>query len=471
MADQDDMVVALVGDCLIQHRLSVYKEERVLKLVDLLRGADISIGNLECNIQAGEDFPAFVAGGGHGATYMAAPPFSVEELQWFGFKTFFTANNHSQDFAEGGMVTTLKYLDAAGIGHAGTGRNLTEATAPCYSYTAKGRVAVIGAADWGPRGRADLPYPIPLGAMAGDEGPMFKGRPGVNLIRYDAVPHVDRATMDALRRASQEMGWEQSKEVRRHGGARAEPLMGPTMLSRETDTDKEFFFMGTKFMLDDRFTFETVPYQMDLERNFRWVREARRQSEVVIVGFHQQGASRTFDEPPDHTRIFARGAIDAGADVFVAHGSSRLGGIEIYNGKAIIYGVPGFIRQLNQVRHLPSGVMQRWGLSHGDTAADFLEARDNAEAGGRRRMGVGTANPGGGLAVYSPVFDKNKELKEVRVHPLEESSGTRPQRGRPMLAEPGSEVARAVLESVVKRSEAFGTKVEVRDGVAVARVK
>ena len=239
-----------------------------------------------------------------------------------GVEAVWAANNHSCDLGEGGVVTTLDYLDAAGISHAGTGRNLSEATAPAYHDTAHGRMALISASDWGPRGKADLPYPIPHGVMAADQGAAFPDRPGLNLLRFDAPLHVDREALDALRRISAKLGWEETKERRRRGGGRDEPLVGPDLVGGEQDDDDAFHFMGTKFVAGDAFTFETVPYEADLERNYKWIAEARRQADVVVVGLHQQGASRSEREPPDHTRIFARGAIDAGADVFVAHGAS-----------------------------------------------------------------------------------------------------------------------------------------------------
>src|SRR5206468_11134196 len=87
--------ILLTGDSLIQHRLSADPEESFLQLCDVIRRADVAITNLECNLQAGEDWPAYAAGGGRGATYMAAPPSSAEELRWIGFRMVWTANNHS----------------------------------------------------------------------------------------------------------------------------------------------------------------------------------------------------------------------------------------------------------------------------------------------------------------------------------------------------------------------------------------
>jgi poly-gamma-glutamate synthesis protein (capsule biosynthesis protein) len=115
---------------------------------------------------------------------MAAPPDSVDELKWLGIDIVSTANNHCSDFGEGGVMTSLEYLDQFGMAHAGTGANLTEARAPGYLDTRKGRVALIAAADWGPRGSGGQPWPHPMGVMAGEQAPYSLGRPGCNLIRH-----------------------------------------------------------------------------------------------------------------------------------------------------------------------------------------------------------------------------------------------------------------------------------------------
>jgi poly-gamma-glutamate synthesis protein (capsule biosynthesis protein) len=457
--------IILAGDSLIQHRLSPYQDPGFLRLVELIRGADVAVTNLECNLQAGEDPPAYAAGGGRGATYMAAPPFCAEELRWLGYRAVWTANNHSADFGEGGILTTLHHLDAAGLAHAGTGPTLAAATAPAYIETPKGRVALLGASDFGARGRADLPYPWAMGFLAADPDAFFKGRPGMNLVRYEPVTHVDRETLDALRRASQKLGWEEAKAMRNVGGGRADPLIGTTVFNAERDTETEFHFMGRKFVQDDTFTFETVPYEEDLERNRKWIREARRQADFVVVGYHQQGAARSEDEPVDHTRIFAHAAIDAGADVFAAHGRGRAGGVEIYKGKPIIYGLPGFVTQLDQVRHVPREQKARWGVAIEGTAADFLETREAAEATRGTEIGAHGFRP---MVMYSAVFDAERRFKEVRLYPIEMSrSESRSQRGKPHLLDPAGETARQTLNVMADRTAPLGTKLAVRDGVGV----
>ena len=61
------MTIAMVGDLLIQHRLSPYGGDgRFEDFLRVLRDADVGIGNLECAVYDGDDSPAFVAGGSRG---------------------------------------------------------------------------------------------------------------------------------------------------------------------------------------------------------------------------------------------------------------------------------------------------------------------------------------------------------------------------------------------------------------------
>src|SRR5260370_27334647 len=148
---------------------------------------------------------------------------------------------------------------------------------------------------------------------------------------------VDWANLEALRSGSQELGGEHGKANGGRGGGRDEGLIGPSVTGGEQDGDTEVHFMGRKFALADRFDFATAPYQVDLERNYRWIREARRQAEFVVVAFHDQGARRPAEE--EYTRIFAYGAIEAGADLYVNTGC-RHGGVGNYKGKVIPPGCP-----------------------------------------------------------------------------------------------------------------------------------
>jgi poly-gamma-glutamate capsule biosynthesis protein CapA/YwtB (metallophosphatase superfamily) len=57
------------------------------------------------------------------------------------------ANNHTLDFEETGLLDTIKHLDAAGIAHAGAGRNLAEAHAPAQMRVGPLSIAVLSLTD------------------------------------------------------------------------------------------------------------------------------------------------------------------------------------------------------------------------------------------------------------------------------------------------------------------------------------
>ena len=80
-----------------------------------------------------------------GGTYMTTEPHLLEDRKWLGVNLVSCANNHASDYGEEGILATISYLDAAGIPHAGTGRNLREARSPAYLDTPRGRVALIAA--------------------------------------------------------------------------------------------------------------------------------------------------------------------------------------------------------------------------------------------------------------------------------------------------------------------------------------
>ena len=46
-AERGDISISVVGDAMISRRMSVFREPAFLKLIDLIRSADVSIANLE----------------------------------------------------------------------------------------------------------------------------------------------------------------------------------------------------------------------------------------------------------------------------------------------------------------------------------------------------------------------------------------------------------------------------------------
>lgn len=92
----------------------------------LMRGADLTIVNLECAITSTNQQWSGVPK----AFYFGAPPEAVQALVDAGIDLVSLANNHILDFDVAGLRDTLRHLRHCGIAHAGAGNDLGEALAP-----------------------------------------------------------------------------------------------------------------------------------------------------------------------------------------------------------------------------------------------------------------------------------------------------------------------------------------------------
>jgi poly-gamma-glutamate capsule biosynthesis protein CapA/YwtB (metallophosphatase superfamily) len=458
-----ELSIALTGDTILQRRVSVCEDPQFLAAVEAVRAADVGFTNLEGCIQAGEDWHAHVAGNGRAATYIRTPTYVGEELSWLGFRLLSLANNHAADFGEAGVLTTLRYLEPwPALVPAGTGLTLADAAAPRYLDAPGGVVALIAAADWGPRGLGDLPFPPPIGALAADADRYFRGRPGLNLVRYDCVFTVPEAEIGHLRRISAALGWEEAKRVRRGGGGRAEPLTSPSPGFDEDESDGSFYFMGRRFVVGDEHGFRTQAHEGDVDRIVRAVEEARRHADWVVVSFHQQGAGRSREEPVDHALTVGRAATAAGADVFVSHGAGRMNGIELVgDGAVAVYGPGSFTIQLDQVKQLPLEMMQRGGLGYDDEAGQLLALRSRREGAVGTEVRMNHTAAEARLNTITVVSLRSGRAPQVDVVPIELAG---PEDGKltsglPRLI-PDDDERRALTFSMVgRRSRMFGTEI------------
>ena len=454
--EQGDIEIALTGETLLCRKLSVFREPQFEKLIGILRKADVTFTNLEGIIQDWEDAPnTFAGGGAHGGTYMVTVPELIQELKWAGINLLSTANNHSSDFGEAGVLTALKYLKAAGMAQAGMGRNLTEASAPCYFDSPKGRVALIAATDWGPRGAGDVPWPFPMGVIAGDQSPYSKGRPGINLVRCRSEVTLGPESFEALKEISKQLGWNSGKSSLYRGTIGLKEAAASSRFAEPSNVNPEIYFMGTRFIRGNTHGVTMVAEPEDIERNLKWVREARRMASWVMVSFHNHGGGGNNDLAPAYSIKYAHACIDNGADLYVGHGNGRDRGIEIYQGKAIFHGLGEFIRQNEQVPWIPYELMHRFGLGFEGTPADFYDSRE-----GKGVKASAAAAPEKWRAVVPVLKYDHRQLMEIRLHPIDLGSQLpRHERGRPILAEKGSDIFRSVISHYQKVSKPFGTTI------------
>jgi poly-gamma-glutamate synthesis protein (capsule biosynthesis protein) len=446
-ADKGNCTIALAGDTMLTRKLTPFKEDQFLALRELLRGADVAFANLEGTVHTWDEGTPGITQG----TFMTTEPNLLEDLKWLGISMVSCANNHAFDYGEDGVLANIRHLHDAGIAHAGTGRNLAEARAPAYLDTPNGRIALVAAT------ATFRPW-----NQAGEQRPDLRGRPGVNPLGFQTTYHVDRAAFDQLKRISRELGFEKGHErARKHFYSDKEI----------PDTHSaELSLLGNRYSLGEGFAIETKANERDLQDNLRWIREARRQADWLVVSVHchefggasllTAGNRAELEETADFVTRFAHQAIDEGADLFVGHGSHFPMGIEIYQGKPIFYSVGNFIFQNETVGFFPADAYERFDLDLKATPSDFLDART---AGGKKGH---PSDPAYWENMFAACEFSGGKFKEIRLYPIDQGFGRpRPQRGRPVLAE--GAVADRVLERVTRLSKRYGTKVAVRNGVGM----
>jgi poly-gamma-glutamate capsule biosynthesis protein CapA/YwtB (metallophosphatase superfamily) len=140
--------LALVGDVMLGRGVNAVIPRRPPEwfwgdVLPVLRAADAVFANLECAITThrrpwGKTPKVF---------YFRADPAALEVLRAGNIRYVSLANNHVLDYDIPGLLDTLRYLDEAGISHAGAGRNREEAEAPALVEVGGVRVGVVSATD------------------------------------------------------------------------------------------------------------------------------------------------------------------------------------------------------------------------------------------------------------------------------------------------------------------------------------
>ncbi|MCW3479406.1 CapA family protein [Neisseriaceae bacterium JH1-16] len=142
------VTLALVGDLmlgrLVNEELQTMQPHEVWgDVLPLLAAADLRIGNLECALTT------------HRRPWSRSPkvfhfraaPSAVRVLSAARIDAVSLANNHTLDFEEQGLLDTLAHLDAAGIRHAGAGRDLGAAAASAILSFNGYQIALIAVTD------------------------------------------------------------------------------------------------------------------------------------------------------------------------------------------------------------------------------------------------------------------------------------------------------------------------------------
>lgn len=419
--------IVATGDSLLTQRLP-RQDKSCLALKELFEQADIRFTNFELQVHDFEVAPSAVSGG----TWVAARPGVIKDLKWLGLNLFAGATNHSLDWGHDGLKTTMRHLKENDCTYAGIGTNLAEASMPCYIDTPEGRVALISVCssgkDW---------------HIAGEQRPDVPGRPGINMLRFNLINYLPKEDIEVLRKIVDKTYVNARRlQLEREGFIKAE----------------EGFAVGTnRFEVGGAGT-KTFCNKKDLQRILRYISEAKRQADVVLVSHHAH-EFRGIDKAvaADFTREFAHACIDAGVDAFLGHGPHILRGIEIYSGKPIFYSLGDFFIQNDSVERQPADFFDIYNLGPDNTPSDGWAARSK--------------NGTSGLVVNRKVFEsvitrfvvEDGTIKQVELLPITLGfEKTRSRKGRPELASISD--GERILQDLQKLSDEFNTQITIKNG-------
>lgn len=138
--------VVLVGDIMLDRdpgRAMLAGKDPFRGVAQLLDGADITIGNLECVVaHSGEEFDK--------AYTFRASPKAIPYLARY-FDAVSLANNHTGDFGHAALIETMYRLRGANVAFFGAGLNDAEAHAPWVIEKNGVKIAVLGYNEFSPR--------------------------------------------------------------------------------------------------------------------------------------------------------------------------------------------------------------------------------------------------------------------------------------------------------------------------------
>lgn len=378
------------GDVMLTRRLPSQYSDDLRKVSELLKQHDYCFGNLETTVHNRDGYPEAFPGGGHA---MSAPA-TLGDLKSFGFNVFNTANNHSMDYSHGGLLETLRNLNAHDLPYAGTGKNLADASVPAYVECRGGIVAMIG-----------VTTSYHDSYMAGPQNQDMQGRPGVNPLRYDTVYELKDEEFRQLQDIAYKIGINAY-----HDQARKEGYM----------QQSENFKFGTyNFRLGEGNRCITSPNKADIDRNMAAVRDAKRRADMVVVSIHgHQFKDGDKHNTPDFVSEFAKTAIDNGADIIVCHGPHVMRGIEEYNGGLIFHGLGNFILQHESMAWLPEEQYNKQNVSRTDVdgVADFFAQRSQNKTKGL------FADKQAWISFVPSITWDGKKMK-VEIYPIELTTG------------------------------------------------
>ena len=141
-AGEDVVELLAVGDIMLartpEERMEVFGSGYPFAAVgNLLRGADVAVGNLECALTArSQPIP-------HKLYLFRAHPRHVAGLVQAGFDVLILGNNHTSDYGQAGLDETVTTLRDHGLAYVGAGSSAEEACRPLFLEVKGVRLAFL----------------------------------------------------------------------------------------------------------------------------------------------------------------------------------------------------------------------------------------------------------------------------------------------------------------------------------------
>jgi len=420
------------GDAFITRRLPEGGYEGFQELRDCILQHDVRFLNLESTFHDYEGYPAMQSGG----TWAQSDPRTLDDMKTYGFNLFNTANNHSGDYGEGGILATIRHLKERDMVFSGTGKDLGDASKPCYLETRHTRVALISCTTGFGLHRA------------GAQSANMLGRPGSNPLRFSQLYHLDPEHFAMAQEVASVSGVNARQEKSVRNGYAMPPKEGTLSIGE------------TKFVKDDRCWVESLVNEQDMQRIEDEIREAKRQADVVLVSIHNHSIDNAdTTEVPLFLKTFAHRCADAGMDVMIGHGPHELQAIERYKDSLILYSIGNFLFQTETVEFQPWDAYANRNMSLDTKVGAYMDARS----------GNGTK----GYCVQWPIWNavlpswtmEDGKITELRLYPIELGQHKpRSQKGCPVLNQ-----SVETLEYLQKLCQPYGTSIEIADGIGIVR--
>jgi len=377
-----NITIGAVGDIKFDTRL------KSNPLYDILKRSTVATANLECPLTS-YDIPA------DKLFAIKAPPSVAKQLPGLGLQVVSVANNHAMDYAERGLMDTIKYVTREGITVVGGGKNLTEALVPSTIEAGALKIGFIGAA-----------CTLPAGSAATEK------RPGIAPIRVYATFEIDS------------------------GEALEQPGSSPFIHTQVVQDDLEAVLR----------TIESSKKSVDLMIvSLHW---------GVTPGWQPvfQGSLAEYQAP------LGRALIDAGANIVLGHHPHVLYGIEVYRQGIIFYSLGHFIFQgkgIFKEEKTKSGQLADPDRpKHADHLSPYTKGAGQAVVAGVKRL---LSSPQAKESMIALIHIEALKRRKPKISAVEIIPCMMDQDGEPVETTPGQ--ARNILARLKTYSEEFGTEI------------